>query len=63
MGLDKIIEQRQTQKSIGIWATIPAGQDRDKMVNEILKHTQPDDLVRFGMIPEFIGRLPVAAID
>lgn len=61
VGLEKIIENRMTQKSIGIGANIPSGAQRDKDINELFRNVQPDDLVRFGLIPEFIGRLPVLA--
>ncbi|MDX2242697.1 MAG: ATP-dependent protease ATP-binding subunit ClpX [Leptolyngbyaceae cyanobacterium bins.302] len=61
VGLDKAIEQRIGKKSIGF---IQAGdnQSRDKRTADILKHLEPDDLVKFGMIPEFIGRVPVMAV-
>ena len=51
-----------TQKSIGIAAAIPSVKDQAKKVDELFQQVQPDDLVRFGLIPEFIGRLPVAAV-
>lgn len=59
VGLEKIIENRQTAKSIGIAATIPTGKQKDEELSKLLREVQPDDLVRFGLIPEFIGRLPV----
>lgn len=62
VGLEKIIENRMTQKSIGIAASIPSGKDQSKKIDELFQQVQPDDLVRFGLIPEFIGRLPVAAV-
>jgi len=62
VGLEKIIENRMTQKSIGIAAAIPSVKDQAKKVDELFQQVQPDDLVRFGLIPEFIGRLPVAAV-
>ena len=58
-GLEKIIEQRIGKKSIGFGAT--PGIVENKNQGEILKHVQPEDLLRFGLIPEFIGRLPVTA--
>jgi ATP-dependent Clp protease ATP-binding subunit ClpX len=61
VGLEKIIENRQTSKSIGIAANVPAGRQKDEELNKLLREVQPDDLVRFGLIPEFIGRLPVLA--
>ena len=62
VGLEKIIENRMTQKSIGIAAAIPSVKDQAKKVDELFQQVQPDDLVRFGLIPEFIGRLPVSAV-
>ncbi|MBF2029008.1 MAG: ATP-dependent protease ATP-binding subunit ClpX [Oscillatoriales cyanobacterium C42_A2020_001] len=61
VGLDKAIEQRIGKKSIGF---IQPGdnQSKDKRTADILKHLEPDDLVKFGMIPEFIGRVPVMAV-
>jgi ATP-dependent Clp protease ATP-binding subunit ClpX len=61
VGLDKAIEQRIGKKSIGF---IQPGdnQSREKRAADILKHLEPDDLVKFGMIPEFIGRVPVMAV-
>ena len=61
VGLDKAIEQRIGKKSIGF---VQAGdnQSKDKRTADILKHLEPDDLVKFGMIPEFIGRVPVMAV-
>ena len=62
VGLEKIIENRMTQKSIGIAASIPSMKDQTKKIDELFQQVQPDDLVRFGLIPEFIGRLPVSAV-
>jgi ATP-dependent Clp protease ATP-binding subunit ClpX len=59
IGLDGIIEKRITQRKIGFNADIESKKDRK--IGEVLKHTQPDDLLKFGLIPEFIGRLPVIA--
>ncbi|PZV17165.1 MAG: ATP-dependent Clp protease ATP-binding subunit ClpX [Leptolyngbya sp.] len=61
VGLDKAIEQRIGRKSIGF---IQPGdtQSKDKRTADMLKHLEPDDLVKFGMIPEFIGRIPVMAV-
>jgi ATP-dependent Clp protease ATP-binding subunit ClpX len=58
-GLEKIIERRIGQKSMGFGADIPSKQDRP--VGELLERVQPEDLLRIGLIPEFIGRLPVVA--
>lgn len=61
VGLDKVIENRLTNRSLGITADIKTEKERERSDN-ILRQTQPDDLVKFGLIPEFIGRLPVMAI-
>jgi ATP-dependent Clp protease ATP-binding subunit ClpX len=59
VGLEKIIEQRSAGKSLGFGADIKSR--REKETGETLKDVQPEDLLRFGLIPEFIGRLPVIA--
>lgn len=61
VGLDKIIENRQTSKSLGIAAEIQT--PGEKLENKVspLKELQPKDLAQYGLIPEFIGRLPVIA--
>ena len=59
VGLEKIIEQRSSGKSIGFGADIKSRDERD--TGEVLKEVQPEDLLKFGLIPEFIGRLPVIA--
>lgn len=56
-GLEKIIETRMDQKSIGFNAEI--SEISEKSVGEALKQTMPQDLVKFGLIPEFVGRVPV----
>lgn len=58
-GLDKIIGHRQEGKSIGFGANVTA--DGEKDVGEILVDLVPEDLLKFGLIPEFVGRLPVLA--
>ena len=55
-GLDEIIEQRIGRKSIGFGAQLSTARQADE---EIFRHVLPEDLMRFGLIPEFIGRLPV----
>jgi ATP-dependent Clp protease ATP-binding subunit ClpX len=57
VGLDKIIEQRVHQSSIGFGSSINDMTDEQK--TELLNKVIPDDLVRFGLIPELIGRMPV----
>ncbi len=58
-GLDKIISARGEKTSIGFGAQVRAPEDR--RVGEVLRELEPEDLVKFGLIPEFIGRLPVLA--
>ncbi len=61
VGLEKIIEGRITHRTMGIAAEIKTQSDKDRGEN-LLKKMEPDDLSKFGLIPEFIGRLPVTAI-
>jgi ATP-dependent Clp protease ATP-binding subunit ClpX len=56
-GIEKIIENRLDKKSIGFGAEIKS--KKEKNVGEILKHIQSHDLLKFGLIPELVGRLPV----
>ena len=56
-GIEKIIESRQDTKSIGFGAEVSSKQERN--VGEVLKQVMPEDFVKFGLIPEFIGRVPV----
>jgi ATP-dependent Clp protease ATP-binding subunit ClpX len=56
-GLEKIIESRIGSKGIGFGADVRKFEDKD--VGEILSHVLPEDLLKFGLIPEFVGRLPV----
>jgi len=58
-GLEKIIAARGEGSGIGFSATVK--DPRDRRVGDLLKDVQPEDLVKFGLIPEFIGRLPVLA--
>ncbi len=60
-GLDRIVEKRLGwgQRTIGFKS--PALKDEQKISDELLRHTTPDDLLQFGLIPEFIGRLPIVA--
>jgi ATP-dependent Clp protease ATP-binding subunit ClpX len=55
--LDKVIERRIGHKGVGFGASIESRVERD--AGEIFQHTLPEDLVNYGLIPEFIGRLPV----
>lgn len=56
-GLDKIVETRLDRKSIGFNA--PVTEKADKEIGEILGEVTPQDLVKFGLIPEFVGRVPI----
>ena len=58
-GLEKIIGDRMEGKSIGFGAHVAAPDER--RTGEVLRHTEPEDLLKFGLIPEFVGRLPVIA--
>ena len=58
-GLEKIIGSRIGKKSLGFGATIESAKNKD--VGEIFKEVRPQDLIKFGIIPEFIGRVPVVA--
>jgi len=60
-GLDKVVEQRcQTGVGIGFGAEV-RGKDDEKSLTDRFKEVEPQDLVKYGLIPEFIGRLPVVA--
>jgi ATP-dependent Clp protease ATP-binding subunit ClpX len=60
-GLDKVVEQRShTGTGIGFGAEV-RGKDQQKSLTDILADVEPQDLVKYGLIPEFIGRLPVLA--
>ena len=58
-GLDKIISQRTNTSSIGFGATVKAADDLQRI--DILKDLEPEDLLKYGLIPEFVGRVPVLA--
>jgi ATP-dependent Clp protease ATP-binding subunit ClpX len=58
-GLERIIPHRLGEKMMGYGAKIV--KQEEKSIGEILKHVQPEDLIKFGLIPEFLGRLPVVA--
>jgi len=59
-GLDKIIRNRSEQGGIGFNATVKS-KDESKSLGQVFKEVEPEDLIKFGLIPEFIGRLPVIA--
>jgi ATP-dependent Clp protease ATP-binding subunit ClpX len=58
-GLEKIISQRTHGTSMGFGATVRSADERG--TGEVLREVEPEDLLKFGLIPEFIGRLPVIA--
>ncbi len=58
-GLEKIIRNRSEKSGIGFGAQISSPSDRS--VGDLLRDAQPEDLIKFGLIPELVGRLPVAA--
>ena len=61
-GLEKIVERRVSQKSMGFGADIRSRKDRN--IGELLALVEPEDLLRYGLIPELVGRLPViGALD
>jgi len=59
-GLEKIIRDRSEKGGIGFSASV-SSKDEESNVGDILKDLEPEDLIRFGLIPEFVGRLPVVA--
>jgi ATP-dependent Clp protease ATP-binding subunit ClpX len=65
VGLDDLVQKRMGRNAIGFLPTdgrsrVRAG--KDKSSSEVMRHLEPEDLVRYGLIPEFIGRLPVSAV-
>jgi ATP-dependent Clp protease ATP-binding subunit ClpX len=60
-GLEKIIQARTEKSGIGFAADVPTKEDK-RTNNQLLKSIEPDDLIKYGLIPELVGRLPVAAI-
>src|SRR5690554_4823023 len=59
-GLEKVIQERSERSSIGFSATVKS-QDDSKSAGDIIQDVETEDLVKFGLIPEFVGRLPVVA--
>ncbi len=62
VGLDRVIENRISNRSLGIAADIKTKNEKMQSHENMLQKIEPDDLVRYGLIPEFIGRLPVLAV-
>lgn len=58
-GLEKVIQRRTEKSGIGFGATVHS--KSEKKVSEVFRNAEPEDLVRFGLIPELVGRLPVVA--
>jgi len=56
-GIDKLIQHRIGKKSMGFGAEVHSKKEKDP--SELLKHILPEDLLKYGLIPEFVGRLPV----
>ncbi len=61
VGLEKVVEQRLGKKSMGFVREGDWRLSKERQTAELLKQVEPDDLVKFGMIPEFVGRIPVMA--
>ncbi|MCR9279137.1 MAG: ATP-dependent Clp protease ATP-binding subunit ClpX [Pseudomonadaceae bacterium] len=59
-GLDKIIVDRSDKSGIGFGAVVK-GEEEQKSIGETLRGVEPEDLIKYGLIPEFVGRLPVVA--
>jgi ATP-dependent Clp protease ATP-binding subunit ClpX len=61
VGLEKVVENRRNSKALGITADIKTQSEKDRDEN-VLQFVEPDDLVKYGLIPEFIGRLPIVTV-
>ncbi|MDZ4098698.1 MAG: AAA family ATPase, partial [Methylophilaceae bacterium] len=59
-GLDKLIRQRSEKGGIGFGAEVKSKEDA-RAIGEVLRDVEPEDLIKFGLIPEFVGRLPAVA--
>ncbi len=59
-GLEKVIQNRSRQGGIGFSAEVH-GKNEERKLGELLEQVEPEDLIRYGLIPEFVGRLPVIA--
>jgi ATP-dependent Clp protease ATP-binding subunit ClpX len=59
VGLEKVVERRLRNKSLGFHAEVKTGSQRQA---DALAHVQPEDLIKYGLIPEFVGRLPVVGV-
>ena len=61
-GLEKLIQKRTDNASMGFGSQLRTTPDKDETRQKLLKNVEPDDLVKFGLIPELIGRLPVVTV-
>ena len=62
VGLEDIVDKRMGKNSIGFMTNEKLTKNHDLKIKQVLKNLEPDDLVRYGLIPEFIGRMPVSAV-
>jgi ATP-dependent Clp protease ATP-binding subunit ClpX len=65
VGLEDVVQKRMGRNAIGFIHPDGSGRPRgskERQASDVLRHLEPDDLVRYGLIPEFIGRLPVTAV-
>ena len=65
VGLDEVVQKRMGRNAIGFMPGENRGRsrnNRDLQASQVLRHLEPDDLVKYGLIPEFIGRMPVSAV-
>jgi ATP-dependent Clp protease ATP-binding subunit ClpX len=60
-GLEKVIQNRSDRSGMGFGAHVRSMSDR-QVLNELLHDVEPEDLIKYGLIPEFVGRLPVVAV-
>ncbi len=60
-GLEKVVQQRTDKAGIGFGAAVRSSKDREAN-NSLLRDVEPEDLIKYGLIPEFVGRLPVVAM-
>ena len=61
-GLEKLIQKRTDNATMGFGSQLRANIDKDETRQKLLRRVEPDDLVKFGLIPELIGRLPVVTV-
>ncbi len=62
VGLEDIVDKRMGKNSIGFMTNEKLNKNHDLKIKQVLQNLEPDDLVRYGLIPEFIGRMPVTAV-